>query len=147
MKLLFKRLSSTAYAPQRAHDTDAGYDLRADLGIGQELAVFPRSRLLVPTNITFCPPENTYVRIAPRSGLAFKHGIDIFAGVIDRGYRDGIGVIVYNSGEQIFVIKHGDKIAQAIVEVIAPIEELVDVGAAALPSSDRGTAGYGSTGR
>lgn len=147
MKLLFKRLSNTAYAPTKAHEDDAGYDLRADLGIGNEIAIFPRSRLLVATNITFCPPENTYVRIAPRSGLALKNGIDTFAGVVDRGYRDGIGVILYNSGEQVFVVRHGDKIAQAIVELIAPIEELIDVGSADLPSSVRGTAGYGSTGR
>jgi len=147
MKLQFKRLSYTSFAPTKAHADDAGFDLRADLGIGEILTIYPGMRMLVPTNIAFAPPEHTYIRIAPRSGLANKYGIDVFAGVIDRGYREGVGVILFNSGKSAFEVQHGDKIAQAIVELIAPIDELFDVGIGDLPDSERGTNGFGSSGR
>lgn len=144
MKLLFKRLSATAIIPKKAKTDDAGWDLSADLGLGEELTIYPGRRAVIPTNIAVACPSGTYMRIAPRSGLAVKHGIDTLAGVVDAGYRDGIGVVLLNTGDSLFVIKHGDRIAQGIVEMLAPISsmEIVDE----LPSSDRGTGGFGSTG-
>ena len=142
--LLFKRESMTAILPKKAKEGDAGYDLFADLGIGQEVTVFPSNRLRIPTNIAVATPDGTYMRIAPRSGLADKFGIDTMAGVIDQGYRGTIGVILFNTGTTNFVVKHGDKIAQGIIEYVVPTEVLeVDE----LPPSERGGAGFGSTGR
>lgn len=150
MQLLFKHLSATSVTPVRAKENDAGYDLFADLGIGEEVKLFPQARLLIKTNVAACPPVGSYIRIAPRSGLANSHGIMTLAGVVDQGYRDGIGVILYNSGSSVLTIKHADKIAQAIVEQLAPIGEVLSIpygDSQELPSSDRGKNGYGSSGR
>ncbi|KAI1561684.1 Dut dUTPase, partial [Pyrenophora tritici-repentis] len=64
-------------------------------------------------------------RIAPRSGLAYKHGIDTLAGVIDADYRGPVGVILANLSDEDFSIKIGDRIAQLIVEKILMPEVLV----------------------
>ena len=79
--------------PTRANKTDAGYDLYAleDLEIG------PVNQKLVKTGISMAIPKGYVGLIWPRSGLAYKHGLDVFAGVIDSGYRGDIGVILYNS--------------------------------------------------
>lgn len=146
MKLLFKKLTATAQIPQKANRTDAGYDLYADLGLGEKITLYAGTRLLIHTSIAVVTPPGTYMRVAPRSGLAFKNGIDVLAGVIDEGYRDGVGVILLNTGTSNFVITHGDRIAQGIIEMLAPIEEVVEV-TGDLPPSDRGTGGFGSTGR
>ena len=94
-----------------------------------------------------CPP-GTYVRIAPRSGLAYKFGIDVGAGVIDADYRGPVGVILFNFGTDEFTIKRGDRIAQAILEQICIPSAIIDV-----PIDDelpnvgtRGDNGFGSTG-
>lgn len=150
MQLLFKHLSPSATTPRRAKEDDAGYDLFADLGFGEEVKLFPQNRILVKTNVAACPPEGSYIRVAPRSGLAVKHGIMTLAGVVDRGYRDGIGVLLYNSGTAAVVFKHGDAIAQAVVEQLAPIVEVKSIPYGSheeLPASDRGKDGFGSTGR
>lgn len=147
--LHFKLLTPTAVIPSKAYKDDAGYDLSADLGLGEELTIFPGRRALIETNVAACPPEGSYLRVAPRSGLAHKNGVDVLAGVVDRGYRDGIGVILLNTGSEKIVVKHGDKVAQVIPTQLAPVEELIVLGygEGELPESSRGTKGYGSSGR
>lgn len=142
--LYIKRESSTAFMPSRGSDRAAGLDLFADLGIGQEVTLFPGRRLLISTGISVATPPNTYLRIAPRSGLALKHGIDTLAGVVDEDYRGSVGVMLINLGEEKFVIKHGERIAQGILELVVPaeVEEVSE-----LPPTDRGAKGFGSTGR
>lgn len=82
-------------------------------------------------------------RVAPRSGLAAKHGIDTLAGVIDADYRGQVGVILANLSDTDFEIKIGDRIAQLIVEKIAMPEVVV---VEKLEESVRGAGGFGSTG-
>lgn len=88
-------------------------------------------------------PEGTYGRIAPRSGLAWKHFIDTGAGVIDADYRGNVGVILFNHAEQEFAVKRGDRVAQLVLErIVTPDVVQVDD----LDESERGAGGFGSTG-
>lgn len=85
-------LSSDARAPERATPGSAGYDLFAS----RALTVPARGHALAHTDISVAIPQGLYGRIAPRSGLALKHGIHVMAGVIDRDYRGSVGVVLYN---------------------------------------------------
>lgn len=88
-------------------------------------------------------PEGCYGRIAPRSGLAVKHSIDVGAGVIDTDYRGTIQVLLFNFGKEDFLIRKGDCIAQLIIEKIAlPVIRDVDD----LEETTRGEEGFGFTG-
>ena len=141
--LYFKKESATAIIPTKGSKGAAGFDLSADLGLGQEIVLYPGRRLLISTGIAVATPPNTYFRIAPRSGLANKFGADVLAGVVDEDYRGVVGVILLNTGDEKIIIKHGDRIAQGIVELVVPCEvEEVDE----LPPTDRGSNGFGSTG-
>ncbi|XP_057503976.1 deoxyuridine 5'-triphosphate nucleotidohydrolase-like [Actinidia eriantha] len=134
-----KKLSEKAVLPSRASPLSAGYDLSSST----EIKVPARGKSLVPTDLSIAIPEGTYARIAPRSGLAWKHSIDVGAGVIDADYRGPIGVILFNYSDVDFEINVGDRIAQLIIEVIMTpnVEEVDD-----LDSTARGSGGFGSTG-
>jgi dUTP pyrophosphatase len=110
----------------------------------QEVTIAAEGKALVKTDIAVAIPEGHYGRVAPRSGLAWKHHIDCGAGVIDRDYRGNVGVILFNLAKQEFKIKQGDRIAQLILEKIStpPVVEVED-----LDKTDRGSGGFGSTGR
>jgi dUTP pyrophosphatase len=139
-RLCVKKLSPNASLPVRATPRAAGYDLFASAS----LEIPSRGKALVPTDISICIPHGTYARIAPRSGLAHKHFIDVGAGVIDEDYRGPVGVILFNFGEQSFQVQQGDRIAQLILERIeseATVEEVQE-----LPDTERGEGGFGSTG-
>ena len=94
-------------------------------------------------DISISVPKGTYGRIAPRSGLAVKHGITTGAGVIDADYTGPIGIVLFNHGEQDFQIQEGDRIAQLILEQIAnkPVIQVQK-----LTQTTRGDKGFGSTG-
>lgn len=98
---------------------------------------------LVKTDLSIAIPFGTYARVAPRSGLAWKNFIDVGAGVVDYDYRGNVGVILFNHGKEDFVIKHGDRVAQLILEKIAT-PDVVEVDD--LDETDRGAGGFGSTG-
>src|SRR5262249_26338347 len=100
-------------------------------------------RTLIGTGIAMALPNSTYGRVAPRSGLAVKHGIDVGAGVIDSGYRGEIKILLINNGAKTFEVHPGDRIAQLILERIDHTEI---VEAASLSRTERGTQGFGSTG-
>lgn len=101
--------------------------------------------MLVNTNIILQLPPNSYGRIAPRSGLASTHFIDIGAGVVDSDYRGEIKVLLFNHSKIDFKVTQHAKIAQIIVCPILNLEiEIVDRNA--LTSTERGTGGFGSTG-
>lgn len=88
-------------------------------------------------------PSGYYGRVAPRSGLAVKHFIDVGAGVIDEDYRGPLGVVLFNHGQNDFAVKKGDRIAQLLLEKIAtPDIEVVED----LDETERGAGGFGSTG-
>lgn len=113
MHVSFVVLNERATPPTRNHPEDAGMDLCAV----DETDIPPMSRVLVKTGIAIELPEGFYGRVAPRSGLALKYGIDVFAGVIDSSYRGEIGVILFNSDQhKPFHINTGDRIAQLIIE-------------------------------
>jgi len=135
-----KSVHPEAKLPARANHNDAG----ADLYSVETKTIPPLSRTLVSTGITIELPEGVYGRIAPRSGLAFKHGLDILAGVIDEGYRGTIGVVVYNTDkDQEYTINIGDKIAQLIIETY---HSESFVWSEDLSDSDRSEKGFGSSG-
>jgi len=124
--------------PLRAHEGDAGYDLSCLEGF--ELK--PQQRKLIKTGIKIAIPQNFYGRIAPRSGLALKFGIDVMAGVIDSNYRGEIGVVLINlSSEDVFFEK-GEKIAQLIIENCQKVDWLKTED---LEETERNSKGYGSS--
>lgn len=140
MILKIKKLDPNAIIPTRANPTDAGADLYAL----EDIRIQPNTRELVRTGISLEVPESYYARIAPRSGLAYKNGIDVLAGVVDSSYRGEVGVILLNTDTQkIFNIRAGDRIAQLIIEAhynmtIREVDSLSD--------TTRGDGGFGSTG-
>lgn len=157
--LFVQRLVPTAAAPVRGSAQAAGYDLsaclldetgapRADLGLGMDpvthqFTLFPGERAAIPTGLAVTTPPSTYGRVGPRSGLAFKNGIDVMAGIVDRDYTGEMKVILINLGQKPFVISHGDRIAQLVLErIVQPDVEIV----ASLTNTDRGAGGFGSTG-
>ncbi|KAJ3206856.1 hypothetical protein HDU83_003977 [Entophlyctis luteolus] len=86
-------------------------------------------RYIVPTDISIAVPSGTYGRVAPRSGLAVKHFLDVGAGVIDADYRGPVGVVMFNFGTTAFAVKEGDRIAQLILEKIemAQVEQVAEL--------------------
>ena len=139
MTLLVKRLNEHATLPARGSPLAAGYDLTSS----EDVSIPKGTRGLVGTGIAFTVPHQTYGRIAPRSGLAVKKGIQVGAGVIDRDYTGEVKVVLFNHGDEDFEIKKGDRIAQLIIEKIEmPEVKLVDE----LLVTQRGEGGFGSTG-
>jgi len=138
--LRFAKLSEYAKAPTRGSSVAAGYDLYA----AEEMTIEPGKRACVKTDIQIEVPDGTYGRVAPRSGLAAKHGIDVGAGVVDKDYRGNVMVLLFNFGEAAFNVARGDRIAQLVLEKIcmAELEELPT-----LDETDRGAGGFGSTGK
>lgn len=139
MTLLVKRLNEHAILPARGSSLAAGYDLSSS----EDVSIPRGTRGLVGTGIAFTVPYGTYGRIAPRSGLAVKKGIQVGAGVIDRDYTGEVKVVLFNHGDEDFEIKKGDRIAQLIIEQIEmPEVKLVNE----LLVTQRGEGGFGSTG-
>ncbi|MBP6911327.1 dUTP diphosphatase [Patescibacteria group bacterium] len=101
MTIQFMKLSEKAITPSQAYLYDAAYDLHST----EEYILQPGERHHFPTHIACRVPQGYYGRIAPRSGLAFKHGIDVLAGVVDHSYTGDIGVILINFGEQPYEVK------------------------------------------
>lgn len=139
LDLKVKLVHPEAQVPTRGSIHSAGVDLYAPEGH----RLVPGQRKLIPTGIQIAVPHGFYGRVAPRSGLAFKHGIDVLAGVIDSDYRGDLGVILINTGTQNFIIQKGDRIAQLIVEAILT-PEVIQV--KELDDTERGAGGFGSTG-
>lgn len=138
-KLKFKKLNEMAYLPTRGSEYSCGLDIYSV----EEKILKSGERVAIHTGLAVEIPEFHYGRIAPRSGLALKHGIDVLAGVIDSDYRGEIMCLIINFGQEDFIIKIGDRIAQLIVEKISIIEPEWDE---FLNSSERNTDGFGSTG-
>ena len=140
--------------PTRGSDGAAGYDLYA----AHDALVPARGKALVRTDLALGLPRGTYGRIAPRSGLAWKHHVDVGAGVIDPDYRGNVGVVLFNHAAADLPVRRGDRVAQLILErhLVAPRVLTFDAPAPApepAPASasaggySRGTGGFGSTGR
>ena len=139
--LRVKKLTDTAKVPTRGTDESVGFDVYLDEA---EVIIEPGQIQLLPTGISAKPPPNSYIRIAPRSGLTVKRHLHSLAGVVDPDYRGNITVVLQNFGSEPQVFKRGDKIAQLIVEnALTPKIFEVDH----LEETGRGTLGFGSTDR
>lgn len=136
-----------SYGSEKAIGLDiSAYIKRCDPSV-RELAIQPGRRVTIPTGIKMAFEEGWYARIAPRSGLAVKHGVDVLAGVIDADYRGEIMVVLVNLGQQPVVIKHGERIAQIIFESADRADIKFIAAEAELGNTARGEGGFGSTGQ
>jgi dUTP pyrophosphatase len=146
--ITFILTTEQASPPIRGTLKSAGYDLKSS----ENLVIPARSHKAVKTGVKVTLPSNTYGRIASRSGLSFKHGIEVGAGVIDEDYRNELMVILHNHSDVDFVVEEKDRIAQIIIERVAyPITNIVDLrgrnqAAESCVRSTRGLGGFGSTG-
>lgn len=122
----------------------AGMDVRANLSAS--VRVSPGERMLVPTGLYLEVPAGLECQVRPRSGLALKKGITVLntPGTVDSDYRGEVGVILINLSNENFTIEPNDRIAQL---VFCPVIQVTLIETAALESSDRGTGGFGSTGK
>jgi len=135
-----KRIHAAAKLPERGSNWSAG----ADLFCLDAFTLQPRERKSVPTGLSIEIPPGWYGRVAPRSGLAARHGVDTLAGVVDPDYRGELLVLIINTGDAPVSFCAGDRIAQLIIERAAVAQYVwVDE----LSDSDRGAGGFGSTGR
>jgi len=142
MELKIKKLHDNAILPQYQTPGAAGLDLHAC--IHHEIYLHPGARITVPTGLAIALPEGYEAQIRPRSGLANKHGITVLntPGTIDCDYRLEIGVILYNTADEVFTINPHDRIAQM---VIAPFVRAVLSPVDSLDVTER-AGGFGSTG-
>ena len=136
MNIQIKLLTENAIIPTRGSDFAAGYDLYTT----DYYELKPEERHLYKTGISTAMPDGYYGRIAPRSGLAYKKGIDVMAGVVDSDYRGEIGVLLINLSTENWLPETGKPIAQMIFEQHAMAYfDVVDT----LSESNRGTSGLG----
>ncbi len=138
MEILIKKNNEEATIPTQATEGDAGYDLYSL----EEVTLAPMTRTVVKTGISIAIPVGFYGRVAPRSGLAVKKGLDVLAGVVDAGYRGDVGVVLINLSSENVTLKKQSKVAQLIIEKCHDVEwiETDD-----LSDSERGEGGYGSS--
>lgn len=132
--------------PRQQSAGAAGMDLVAALGDGEVVALAPGKRALVPCGFAMALPEGYEAQVRSRSGLASKYGVVVLnsPGTIDADYRGEVKIILCNFGETTFEIRRGDRIAQLVV---APVSAASFVERDELDDTDRGTGGFGSTGR
>lgn len=146
MKVEFKKLYNYSVLPKKAHESDAGFDLHACIAESGQYVLKPGERKLVKCGFGMALPVGYEAQVRPRSGLALKHGISVVnsPGTIDAGYRNEVGVILINHGNEDFTISQGDRIAQMVIQKLPEIE-VVEVEELSV-ASERGNAGFGSTG-
>lgn len=131
-------------AYQSAHA--AGLDLLAAVPDDTPVIMQPGQRALIPTGLMIAVPPGHEAQVRPRSGLALKHGVTVLnsPGTVDADYRGEVSVLLINHGDTPFTIRRGERIAQLVIAAVAQAH-LVEV--ASLSSTDRGSGGFGSTGR
>ncbi len=136
--LRFKQIDPRAVLPRRGSALAAGLDLCAI----EDVELQPKQRATARTGLAVAIPPGFYGRVAPRSGLAAKNGLDVLAGVIDSDYRGEICCVLYNTGDEVIALPAGSKICQLIIEqIITPEATWVND----LDATARGAGGFGST--
>lgn len=136
--LNFKRLDPRAVLPTRGSPSAAGLDLYSI----EDVDIPPHQRALARTGLAVAVPLGFYGRVAPRSGLAVKNGLDVLAGVIDSDYRGEICCVLLNTGDEEIALKQGSRLCQLIIEkILTPAPEWADD----LDETSRGSGGFGST--
>ena len=144
VKVLIKKLDPSVKLPEYKTDGASGMDLIAFTK--ETINVRPKTSSLSPTGLSVAFSEDYEIQIRPRSGLAAKNNVSVLntPGTIDSDYRGEIKIIIYNHGNNDFVINNGDRIAQMILTPVVKMEfeEVLD-----LPKTIRGLSGFGSTGK
>lgn len=143
VEVLITRLDPSVPMPTYSKPGDAGADITTRI----DVVLKPGERALVPTGISIALPDGYVALVHPRSGLAIKHGITMVnaPGTVDAGYRGELSCILINHDPtEPVTFKKGDRIAQLVIQ---KVERAVFTEVAHLPGSDRGTGGFGSTGR
>ena len=143
-EILIKKLSKEVSLPKYETEGSSGLDLAAF--IDKNIEIKPGKSEIIPTGLAIAIPKNFEIQIRPRSGLAAKNNMSVLntPGTIDSDYRGEIKVILYNHGNNDFVVNNGDRIAQMILVPVVKmeLEETND-----LPETIRGEGGFGSTGK
>jgi dUTP pyrophosphatase len=140
IRIKVKRIHPNAKLPVRGSQLSAG----ADVCCLDAFTLQPGERKAVPTGLTIETPPGWYARVAPRSGLAARHGVDTLAGVVDSDYRGELIVVIINLGAEAVSFNAGDRIAQLIIERAALCDYFWEND---LSETGRGEGGFGSTGR
>ena len=140
LRLLIKKLDDEAIVPTKANHNDAGFDLYSVI----DTVIDPDSREVVKTGISMAIPEGHAGLIWPRSGMAVKQGVEVFAGVVDSGYRGEVMDCLYNSSSSPVEISKGDRIAQMLIQPV-PLVRIAEV--SNLDDTSRGDGGFGSSGK
>ena len=144
VKVLIKRLSPEVELPSYKTQGASGVDLMAY--IRSTIIIKPKTSCLIPTGLSVAFSEDYEIQIRPRSGLAAKSNISVLntPGTIDSDYRGEIKVIIYNHGNEDFIVNKNDRIAQMI---LTPVLKIEFEEAEELPETVRGDGGFGSTGK
>ena len=144
IKVLIKKLNPAVRLPEYKTSGASGMDLIAF--IEKSVSVKSKTSSIIPTGLSVAFQEKYEIQIRPRSGLAAKNNITVLntPGTIDSDYRGEIKVIIYNHGDDDFIINNGDRIAQMVLSPVIKmdLEETSD-----LPETIRGEGGFGSTGK
>ena len=132
--------------PAYQSELAAGLDLLAAVPEGAPIVLAPGKYALVPTGLSIALPPGFEAQVRPRSGLAAKHGITVLnaPGTVDADYRGEIGVPLINHSDVPFTVRRGERIAQMVIAAVVRAELIP---AASLSETDRGSGGFGSTGR
>ena len=144
VKVLIKKLNSSVKLPSYKTNGASGMDLMAC--IEKPLNLEPGKSCLIPTGLSVAFPSDYEIQIRPRSGLAAKKNISILntPGTIDSDYRGELKIILFNHGNENFIINNNDRVAQM---VLTPIIKMELEETNELPNSIRGEGGFGSTGK
>jgi dUTP pyrophosphatase len=144
VKVLVKKLNPSVQLPSYKTIGSSGMDLKAC--IEKPINLEPKNSCLVPTGLAVAFPEKYEIQIRPRSGLAAKNNISVLntPGTIDSDYRGELKIILFNHGNENFLINDNDRVAQMVLTPIIKME-LEEVNE--LPISVRGVGGFGSTGK
>jgi dUTP pyrophosphatase len=138
---------STNPNPEYATEGSSGFDLRANL---QNPIEIPSGGIqIIPTGLYFEIPQGLEIQVRPRSGLAAKNGVTVLntPGTVDSDYRGEVKVILINHGKEVFIVNHGDRIAQAVIASVMA-NNLIELNKVSKISNDtiRSSNGFGSTG-
>lgn len=142
--MTIQRLPGNEDLPLPRYMTEHAAGLDVFAAVGQEVSIFPGQREMIPTGLAIALPEGYEAQIRPRSGIAWKHGVTLVnaPGTIDADYRGEIGILLINHGDQPFVVRRGDRIAQMIVQRVCRVQWDVHP---ELNPTGRGDGGFGHT--
>lgn len=143
--LLVKRLCNDAILPSYNYEGDSGFDLYSTI----DLVIPPLERAIIPTGLAFNIPPNTEIQIRSKSGISSKEGVFVLnsPGTIDQSYNGEIKVILFNTSQNAFLVKKGNKIAQAVVAPVFCGSSTVFTEVNTIKETERGDKGFGSTGK